>query len=196
MKKKILIGSIIVVAVLIGVSFTTVVGYRSIQSDVKASPLFNIRTNRAIDEESKDLTCDYVGKGKECTISIPKRDKQMALLQKIMDAIGKMDDETINRYKNLVVKQIYDNKDNIGKDLTQEELQQLYRLKYALNYTPNILGTTHSVVDACCPTLDGGPYCDSWLYLLLFLLLISIPFIMLILLDILCSITKLLTCTG
>jgi len=37
MKKKIIIGSIIAVAILIGVSFTSVVGYRIVASDVKAS---------------------------------------------------------------------------------------------------------------------------------------------------------------
>ena len=58
MNKKILIGSIIAVTILIGVSFTSVVGYRSVASDVKASPLFNIRTSRAIDEEEKGLRCE------------------------------------------------------------------------------------------------------------------------------------------
>ena len=42
MNNKILSGSIIAVTVLIGVSFTSVVGYRSVASDVKVSPLFNM----------------------------------------------------------------------------------------------------------------------------------------------------------
>ncbi|UCD14590.1 MAG: hypothetical protein JSW60_04005 [Thermoplasmatales archaeon] len=73
MVKKILIGSIIAVAVLICVSFTSVVGFQSVKSNVKASPRFTVRTKRAIDEESKDLTCDYVGKGEEIIIPLPKR---------------------------------------------------------------------------------------------------------------------------
>jgi len=43
MQKKILIGSIASVIILILVSFTSVVGYNSVESDVKDSPLFNIR---------------------------------------------------------------------------------------------------------------------------------------------------------
>jgi len=61
MKK--LVGSIIAVAVLISVSFTSVVGYNIVKSDVKASSIFNIRTNRTIDEESKDCDCQDVNRG-------------------------------------------------------------------------------------------------------------------------------------
>jgi hypothetical protein len=42
MNKKILIDSIIAVEILVLVSFTSVVGYISVESDVKISPLFNI----------------------------------------------------------------------------------------------------------------------------------------------------------
>ena len=64
MNKKILLGSIIAAVILVLVSFTSVVGYSSVKSTSgKASPLFSIRTSRAIDEETKDFTCDYVGKG-------------------------------------------------------------------------------------------------------------------------------------
>ena len=71
MNKKILIGSILSVAILILVSFTSVVGYNSVDSDMKPSPLFNIRTSRAIDKESQDLSCEYVGKGEEINLLIP-----------------------------------------------------------------------------------------------------------------------------
>ena len=55
--KKILLGSIIAVAVLIGVSFTSVVGYSSVKSNSAInSPLFNVRTNRAIDKERRIIT--------------------------------------------------------------------------------------------------------------------------------------------
>jgi hypothetical protein len=73
MNNKILIGSIIVVAILVLMSFTSVVGYNSVESDVKISPLFNIRSRRAVDKECKDFTCDYFGKGEEIKISLGKR---------------------------------------------------------------------------------------------------------------------------
>ena len=99
MNKKILIGSIIAVVILVLVSFTGVVGYQTTQSSTiaKASPLFTVRSSRAIDEESRDLNCDYVGKGEESVLSIPKRDSKTASFQKFIDRISKMDDETFHR---------------------------------------------------------------------------------------------------
>ena len=83
MNKKILIGSIIAVVILVLVSFTSVVGYNSVKSNsVKASPLFSVRTNRAIGEETKVLTCKYIGKG--ITLPFPARDDKTVLTQKVM----------------------------------------------------------------------------------------------------------------
>jgi len=110
MNNKILIGSIIAVTILIGVSFTSDVGYRSVPSDVKASPLFGIRSSRAIDEESEDLSCAYVGKGEEISLSIPRRDKKIELVHKVIDAIHKMDDKTYNRFIPLFITYIKQNK--------------------------------------------------------------------------------------
>ena len=59
MNNKILIGSIIAVVILVLVSFTGVVGYQTTKFSTiaKASPLFSVRTQRAIDKESRGLTC-------------------------------------------------------------------------------------------------------------------------------------------
>jgi len=111
MRKKILIGSIIAVVILVLVSFTGVIGYRTTKSSTIAiaspSPLFSIRSTRAIDEESKDLTCDYVGKGEESVLSIPKRDDRTELLQKFIERISKMDDITFNLFKKTIVNHIH-----------------------------------------------------------------------------------------
>ncbi len=106
MNKKILIGSIIAVAILIGVSFTSVVGYRSGASDVKASPLFNIRSSRVIDEESEELSCNYIGRGEESILSIPKRFDNIELVQKFIDNIRTMDDKTFNKFLYQLITQI------------------------------------------------------------------------------------------
>ncbi|UCF11827.1 MAG: hypothetical protein JSW06_07200 [Thermoplasmatales archaeon] len=92
MKKKILLGSIGAVVILVLVSFVGVVGYSNVESNVKASPLFNLRTNRKIGEESKDLTCKYVNK--DLTIPFPNNDKR-ALIKKIIELSNKGDDWTI-----------------------------------------------------------------------------------------------------
>ncbi len=106
MNRKILIGSIIAVAILIGVSFTSVVGYRSGASDVKASPLFNIRSSRVIDEESEELSCNYIGRGEESILSIPKRFDNIELVQKFIDNIRTMDDKTFNKFLYQLITQI------------------------------------------------------------------------------------------
>jgi hypothetical protein len=97
MKKKILLGSIVAVVILVLVSLTGVVGYQTTSSTIaKASPLFTVRTNRAIGKESKDLTCKYVGKG--ITLPFPKRDDRVVMFQKVIDSISKMDDEAFERF--------------------------------------------------------------------------------------------------
>jgi hypothetical protein len=102
MNNKILIGSIIAVAILISVSFTSVVGYSSIESDVKISPLFNIRSSRAIDRDGKGFKTDYVGKGEESVLSIPKRDDKVVLFQKIISRISQMDDEELDEFSKII----------------------------------------------------------------------------------------------
>ena len=119
MNKKILIGSIIAVAILIGVSFTSVVGYNSVTSDVKASPLFTIRTSRAIDRESKDLTCDYVGKGRGTVIPIPMRDNKNIQIHKVIKTIREMDETSLNRFMVLIINRMYDSNIYENKDKTE-----------------------------------------------------------------------------
>ena len=109
MDNKILISSLIAVVILIGVSFTSVVGYKSVASDVKASPLFNIRSSRAIDEESTILSCEYVGKGS--TLSFPKQDDRFILTHKFIDKISEMDEETFERFIAFII--YYLQKNNI-----------------------------------------------------------------------------------
>ena len=133
MNKKILIGSIIAVAILVLVSFTGVVGYQTTKSSTiaRASPLFTVRSSRAIDGESQDLSCDYVGKGEENTISLPTRVGRTTSLQKaqrFIDLISKMDDKTFNRFICSVIRNGCD-KNIIKEKQIPEVLPLLYQLK-------------------------------------------------------------------
>ena len=111
MNKKILIGSIISIAIIIGICFTSVVGYQSTSKTIAdISPLFTVRSSRALDVDSKDLSYNYVGKGEDISISILKRDNKIVLIQKFIDSISKMDDKKLNRLIELVVS--HKNKDN------------------------------------------------------------------------------------
>ena len=97
MNKIILLGSIIAVVILVLVSFTGVVGYQTTKSSTiaRASPLFSVRTSRAIDEESKDLSCDYVGKNNEMFYKFPKirQDKNKIKIISIIERISVMNDD-------------------------------------------------------------------------------------------------------
>jgi len=115
MNKKILIGSIIAVAILVLVSFTGVVGYQTTKSSTiaKASPLFTVRSSRAIDEESKDLSCNYVGKGEEIAISVPTYNSRNTQLQKVIDVISRMDDERFNRLVESAIGRLHKGNKNV-----------------------------------------------------------------------------------
>ena len=85
MKNKILIGSIIAVTILILMSFTGVVGHQTTSSTIaKASPLFTVRSNRAIGEESKVIDCNYVSKGNK--LSFPNLNDRTISINKIVDS--------------------------------------------------------------------------------------------------------------
>ena len=130
MNKKILLGSIIAAVILVLVSFTSVVGYSSVKSTPgEASPLFSIRTSRAIDEETKDFTCDYVGKGKEIKIHLPKRTYKSELVEKFVNSIKMMDDKSFDRFVDLIIEHLHD-KDGFQGYTTEEIVLSLHQLKF------------------------------------------------------------------
>ena len=98
MNKKVLYGSIFTIAVIILVSFSSAVEMQSIESSTKNdSPLFNIRTNKANEKESTNLTCDFVGKGKSIDIPILNRDIFVINLIKSLKYLMKMDKNEIKK---------------------------------------------------------------------------------------------------
>ena len=119
MNNKILICSIIAVAILVLVSFTGVVGYQTTKSSTiaRASPLFTVRSSRAIDEESRDLSCDYFGKGLDSNINIPMRDGRQLTIQRFTELVKSMDDDKFDKFTvqlvSLLEKQDVNNIDTI-----------------------------------------------------------------------------------
>ena len=121
MKKKILIGSIIAVVILTLVSFTSVVGFQSVKSNSAiASPLFGVRTNRAINKEQDAVTSDYIGKGKDVGIFLFHRNDNIVLVQKLIKRINEMNDCEITNLLRLIKKQLPNN--NMIKNLDREKL--------------------------------------------------------------------------
>ena len=130
MNKKILIGSIITVAILISVSFTSVIGYRYVESNLKPSPLFAVRSSRAIDGDSKDFTCDYVGKGEETTIHFPASNSRNTQLQKVIEVIDGIDKETFNKFVNFLI-------NRQGKRVKEENIPEIVKALNWLNINPD-----------------------------------------------------------
>ena len=114
MKKKILIGSIIAVVILVLVSFTGVVGYQTTKSSTiaKASPLFSVRTSRAVDKESKDIACDYVGKEKGVVIYLPTRPVKAELIDRFSIIFNRMDDKSFGMFVDLIIRHLHQKYDS------------------------------------------------------------------------------------
>jgi len=131
-KRILLFGSIITVSVLILVSFTSVVGFQSNSIfSVKSSPLFNIRTNKAIDDKKDSLNNNYIRKEEENTILLQIIDSNTVILQKLIDKISEMNDNTFNNF----IKQIAQKKIGKNKD-TQETVKALVQIKEIYNEEP------------------------------------------------------------
>jgi hypothetical protein len=88
-----------VVLVLAGLS--PVVSYHTNNSSAKDSPLFQVRTQHAIAQESNALTCEYIGKGK--LMLFPLRNSIDDRITNTIDIICKMDDVFFNNYVAQVV---------------------------------------------------------------------------------------------
>jgi hypothetical protein len=127
-KKILIFGSILAVSILIGVSFTSVVGYgNNTSNSLKASPLYNIRTNKAIDNGVDVTTCDYVGKGRGLSIPISDYDNIRALHQ-LLDRLKRMNEIEHKALRKLVIK-LLNNKRYI------QEVKRDNYINYPLEFT-------------------------------------------------------------
>jgi hypothetical protein len=106
MDKEPLIGvSICAVVLLVLGSLSNVVGYQSVKSTaMNDSPLFSMRTKRAINQASGNiLTSDYIGKELGNLLQFPIRDNRTESLIKAIAIISKMDDKTFERLTELCI---------------------------------------------------------------------------------------------
>ena len=162
MNKKILIGSIIIISLLFGVSFNSVVGDRSVESNVKPSPLFIIRSRRAIDEESKDFICDYVGKGEEVFLSFPKRDNRNILIRKFIEILKQMDKEQLKQLKDFVYKQTNINNLESIENLDEIDIPYQLRTNIITKEYNNVANINFKNLDFNTLTEGIGPTIIKW----------------------------------
>jgi len=165
MDKKLLIcGSSIAVVVLVLASFSPVVGYNSVESSAKESPLFNIRTKRAIDEESETLTCNYLRKGQ--LMSFPSRNSKIIEKQKLMEYIKSMDDKAFNSFVAKVI--TFARRDtSIGEKDINEVILSLQQLRAKQKIQKDSLVDNNVLVEEDLPIFQATlfnwrPLCIFW----------------------------------
>lgn len=105
-KKPLIVVCLCAVVLLVLSSLSNVVGYQSVKSTASIdSPLFNIRTQKAISQDSKILlTSGYLGKGRNA-FQIPMPDNRTVLYQKIVEKIRSMDEATFNNLITMIMLQ-------------------------------------------------------------------------------------------
>jgi hypothetical protein len=157
-------GSAIAVVVLVLASFSPVVGYNSVESSAKDSPLFRVRTNKAIDKQSDRFICKYIGNGE--LIPFPEQDRKVALLQKIVDGISGMDNTEFTKLKELVISYIQKN-DAISTEKIPDVIKALdllrnspFTIKDFIGGEENDNGATSSPEYTVC---HWRPGCLLWI---------------------------------
>ena len=91
MKIKIIIGSIFAATLIIVVSFVSVVGHQSVQTNEHESysPLFVVRTQRATQKISTSTVSDFLGKGTPSNIFPSKTTQKEELIQTAIKIFSK-----------------------------------------------------------------------------------------------------------
>jgi hypothetical protein len=119
--KKPLIGvSICAVVLLVLGSLSNVVGYQSVKSTVNDSPLFQTRTQRAMNHQQDSITSKYLGMEKGILLQFPFRDNRTEQLKKIVELISKMDEKTFARFTKLCIQRI--RQDKSVKDMNPDDV--------------------------------------------------------------------------
>jgi len=122
-KKRVTIGSsIIAIVLLILGSLTNVVGYQSVKSTINDSPLFNVRTQRATNQQQNSITSQFLGMSNGNLLRFPSRDNRTEQLKKAIDVISKMDDKTFAQFTELCIKKA--RQDDTLRDLNHYEIVQ------------------------------------------------------------------------
>jgi hypothetical protein len=134
MKNKLLTyGSITACVVLVLAGLSPVVGFDSVRSSVKDSPLFHLRTQRALDREQNIQTCTYLGKDKNINILFPTRESYRTLqFHRILDMMRMMDDGSIGELIDKIEQEMKEDypEDNLDNFRSGEPTCWCYTIRY------------------------------------------------------------------
>jgi hypothetical protein len=193
MNKKILIGSIISIFILVGVSLTSVVGYNSIDSGVKESPLFTIRSSRAVEEERNDITCNYISKDEDINLEIPKRDDESESVGVLINLIKKMDDSTLRRLSSLIIYHLH-HKNELQEYDSEAIFQSLIQLRNSPKGSLQLKREDSKVLSYPPCTYIITSCSPEWLCLMAILFLCLYGFLFAIAVNVYVFVTSLFNC--
>ena len=177
MNKRIFIGCLIAIAVLIGLSFTSVSGYNNVESNQKNSPLFDIRINSAIQKDSKPFTSNYLGKSKQNVIYFPQKDNKLNSFRKAIEGISEMNARTFTRFVDKVTEKLCESNQVLHEDIPK--IKQLFDFlrsnpEDAKKYPFDL--KKHSYTIGCpTPTFDDTPEFCFALFAIISLLILTFP---------------------
>ena len=86
------------VFILVSVLFTSTVGVSSVTSEMKISPLFEIRRQRITDENTNAIAPDYIGIHNRLVIPLPPVNDTSELLKRCTLLLNRMDEKTFNTF--------------------------------------------------------------------------------------------------
>ena len=166
-------------------SLSNVVGYQSVKSNVNDSPLFNVRTQRATNQQQNSITSQYIGKGN--VWNIPMSDNRNEQLKKALVFISKMDDESFARFTELCIQKPRQN-DTLRDVSRYQIVQSLLLLKTNPDAIINFYSNKNNqenptTLPTYCgtQTLCGDWYPGCWIRFSISLFF-ALPFIIIIIL--------------
>jgi hypothetical protein len=192
-KKPLIVISICAVVLLVMGSLSNVVGFQSVKSTISDSPLFNMRTQRATNQQQNIFTSQYLGMGKESILKFSIRDNRTVLIQKIIEKIQKMSKKEFNILQNLFISLYYKKNNNMNNDAAQllsilqqfksNETELKITLYNNINYSKNDPPTFYTV--GCyfghCYTYAYNPHCGRDFVIALLVVLLFLPELLILL---------------
>lgn len=123
--RKIIIGSTITIVLIILASIIPVIGVQTLKIDSsEASPLFNIRTQRATDTESQQtFRSNYIGKDRNIDIPLTFQTRA-TVVHNIIKRINEMDDASFEKFLAHITKEI-----DYAKNVPLEILKAIYIIR-------------------------------------------------------------------
>jgi hypothetical protein len=119
-KQLLLCESIIAVVVLVLAGLSPVIGFNSVKSSFRDSPLFSIRKSRAINEDTMRITGEYINQDTPFYLPLPVRDTTQSKLHRIIGALKEMDEQEFNTLIGFLIRRVNPdvNADKVKTSLT------------------------------------------------------------------------------